>query len=229
MLDRTISEGCVARAVILCRDEGLRRLLVTELALCGVATVPEGETCGLYLMDLDDGFDPRQLPEDSRLICWSRRPRETAAPDLAIGDNACFLHRPFSLSELELCIRRLMAGEGVTAILPEQRSFEGREAGGYRRGSGVLPLEKGVVAVNGEAVLLTPKEWALFACLWDRQGRPVPKAVLWEALCAVCEDGVAATNTLEVYICHLRRKLEKPIARRIITTIRGKGYRLDVP
>ncbi len=226
------------RAVILCRDEGLCRLLVTELALCGVAVVPEGEPCDLWLVDLDDGCTPSELPEDGRLLCWSRRPMETVAPDVKSDDRVCFLHRPFGLLELESCVRRLVAGETAKGVRPVPfdhqfgRQYDhsvGGQSPNRRKGPRVLPLEKGVVAVDGVTVTLTPKEWALFACLWDRQGRLVPKSVLWEALCAVCEDGIAATNTLEVYICHLRRKLEKPIAGRIITTVRGKGYRLDVP
>jgi len=68
----------------------------------------------------------------------------------------------------------------------------------------------------------------LFACLWDHRGQIVPKAALQEALGAATEGGVVTTNILEVYVCHLREKLEKPLARRIIITVRGKGYRMEL-
>ncbi len=34
-------------------------------------------------------------------------------------------------------------------------------------------------------------------------------------------------NIVEVYIAHLRNKIDRPFARRTITTVRGLGYRLD--
>jgi DNA-binding response OmpR family regulator len=34
-------------------------------------------------------------------------------------------------------------------------------------------------------------------------------------------------NIVEVYIRHLRKKLDEPFGRQLIETIRGIGYRLD--
>ena len=34
-------------------------------------------------------------------------------------------------------------------------------------------------------------------------------------------------NIVEVYIRHLRRKLDEPFGKQLIETIRGSGYRLD--
>ena len=34
-------------------------------------------------------------------------------------------------------------------------------------------------------------------------------------------------NIVEVYVRHLRRKLDEPFGRQLIQTIRGVGYRLD--
>ena len=35
-------------------------------------------------------------------------------------------------------------------------------------------------------------------------------------------------NSVEVYVCKLRAKIEKPLGRRMIHTVRGKGYRLEI-
>ena len=35
-------------------------------------------------------------------------------------------------------------------------------------------------------------------------------------------------NIIEVYISHLRRKLDEPFGRAMIVTVRGEGYRLSV-
>ena len=34
-------------------------------------------------------------------------------------------------------------------------------------------------------------------------------------------------NIVEVYVRHLRKKLDEPFGRQLIETIRGAGYRLD--
>jgi DNA-binding response OmpR family regulator len=36
-------------------------------------------------------------------------------------------------------------------------------------------------------------------------------------------------NIVEVYVGHLRRKVDKPFGRPMITTLRGLGYRLEPP
>ena len=67
---------------------------------------------------------------------------------------------------------------------------------------------------------LTAREWALLEALARRAGRIVSKGDL-EALAT----GFAAetvSNSLEVHISHLRRKL----GRTLIETIRGMGYRI---
>ena len=89
-------------------------------------------------------------------------------------------------------------------------------------------MDELTVSFDGEKISLSPREAALLACLWKNRGVAVSKKLLWEALQAVTEDGVATTNTLEVYVCHLRRKLERATALRVITTVRGVGYRLNV-
>ena len=41
------------------------------------------------------------------------------------------------------------------------------------------------------------------------------------------EPGIGLTNVVEVYITHLRRKVERPDRRPLIHTVRGVGYRLE--
>lgn len=71
----------------------------------------------------------------------------------------------------------------------------------------------------GETVELTAREWALLEALVTRAGRVVAKVDL-ERLVHGQED--VASNTLEVHVSSLRRKL----ARDLIQTVRGVGYRI---
>lgn len=72
---------------------------------------------------------------------------------------------------------------------------------------------------DGKKVELTMREWSLFDALLSRSGRIVSKSDL-DALSRGFE-GEAASNSLDVHIFNLRRKLGPDI----IQTVRGMGYR----
>ena len=77
----------------------------------------------------------------------------------------------------------------------------------------------------GEDVLrLSPTEAAIMRILIARRGEVVSREMLEEALRG---DGKTDSNKIEVYLCFLRRKIERPLGLRLITTVRGKGYRLE--
>ena len=83
-----------------------------------------------------------------------------------------------------------------------------------------LTWEDGVCTVQGSPLPLTPAEAAILDCLYTRRGETVPRA----ELATLLEGG---GNSVEVYICKLRTKLEKPLGRRMIVTVRGVGYRME--
>ena len=58
----------------------------------------------------------------------------------------------------------------------------------------------------------------------DHADQTVGKRELLEAVWG--EDFEGDPNIIEVYVGHLRRKLDEPFDRRNIETVRGKGYRL---
>lgn len=71
-------------------------------------------------------------------------------------------------------------------------------------------------------VVLTPKEWALLRVLASRPGQIFTRERLQEALYQW--DDSSDSNTLEVFISRLRRKLGSAL----IETVRGTGYRLVI-
>ncbi len=237
MADELMDKRSPFQALILCRDPRLHRLLEIELSLSGVTLVSEAEAYGLCLVDLDDY--PREiLPHEGiRLICWSR---SVDAPAWLQGAPAVWLHRPFSLQEVEDGVRRLLTDALISSDASHAMSWRPAAtiprkppADTSENDLWIFPLPDGRVSVEGRELSLTPREKALFDCLWENRGAVVSKERLWQALCAAeavvgTKDGAPATNALEVYVCYLRRKIEKPSARRAITTVRGQGYRLDV-
>ena len=104
-----------------------------------------------------------------------------------------------------------------------------------RRGARERPvvLEAGDLRVDpaarrawrGEAeVELTPRELALVEFLLHRRGEVVSKREILEHVWDYDFEG--DSNIVEVYVWHLRSKLDRPFGRDTIQTVRGAGYRL---
>ena len=73
---------------------------------------------------------------------------------------------------------------------------------------------------KGEHVDLTGKEWSVMRVLASRPERIHTREALLNALYGFDDD--TGSNTLEVFVSNLRRKLGKSS----IQTVRGMGYRL---
>jgi len=88
------------------------------------------------------------------------------------------------------------------------------------RGTVSIDLAREAVKVSQLPVVLTPKEWALLRVLASRPEQTFTRERLQEALYQW--DSTSDSNTLEVFISRLRRKLSSEL----IQTVRGTGYRL---
>ena len=89
-----------------------------------------------------------------------------------------------------------------------------------RLGTLEVDLARELVRKNGAPVSLTQKEWALLRVMATRPERIHTRERLQDALYGF-DDGTDS-NTLEVFISRLRRKL----GRAHIQTLRSLGYRL---
>lgn len=120
-----------------------------------------------------------------------------------------YLVKPFQPEELAARLRAL-SRRAVTQGAPRVRLGEGAE----------LDLTAKQAFWHGVAVELTAREWNVLGALVARAGRVVSKSDL-EALSTGFE-GESTSNTLEVHVFNLRRKL----GRDCIETVRGLGYRV---
>lgn len=109
-------------------------------------------------------------------------------------------------------------------LLARLRAVERRRSAGnvpvLRMGDLEIDLAHDEVRKGGEAVPLTQKEWALLRVMATRPDRIHTRERLQDALYGFHDE--ADSNTLEVFISRLRRKL----GRTHIQTLRGLGYRL---
>jgi len=76
--------------------------------------------------------------------------------------------------------------------------------------------------VNGVDVELTKKEFDLLQALMENKNHILSREILLEKIWGYEFDGT--TNAIDVYIRHLRQKIEEPFNLRLITAIRGIGY-----
>jgi Response regulators consisting of a CheY-like receiver domain and a winged-helix DNA-binding domain len=124
-----------------------------------------------------------------------------------------YLTKPFSypvlLARLRALVRR---GAGDRPVV--------LEAGDLR----VDPASRRVSRGDTE-IALTAREFAVLEYLARRKGEAVSKADILGNVWDFDFDG--DPNIVEVYIRHLRNKVDRPFGRTSIETLRGAGYRLD--
>jgi two-component system response regulator PhoP len=104
-----------------------------------------------------------------------------------------------------------------------------RRSGGWsqpliRCGAVELDTRAQEVRVAGQAVDLTAFEYRLLEYLMLRAGQVVSKAELTEKIYE--QDFERDSNTIEVFIGRLRRKLDPDNRHQPIETLRGRGYRI---
>ena len=85
------------------------------------------------------------------------------------------------------------------------------------------PLSRSVVRA-GKSFELTPKECSLLEFLMRNPGRVVAEEELLENVWGLNFD--PQTNVVNVYLHHLRKKVDQGFSRKLIHTIPGQGYRL---
>jgi DNA-binding response OmpR family regulator len=84
-----------------------------------------------------------------------------------------------------------------------------------------LLLRDGVLTYGDRVIELSRTELELFTVLYRHRGHPVSRQTLHEMIW-----GVGESNVLDVYVSYLRKKLEGATDKKLIVTVRGKGYML---
>lgn len=122
-----------------------------------------------------------------------------------------YLIKPFDMTELVARMRAL------------QRRFSGRSASQIQLGDVVIEPALRKVARNGDPVALSAREYALLIALAERAGAVLSRAQLEDKLYGWGEE--VGSNTIEVYIHALRKKLGVDLIR----NVRGVGYTIAKP
>ncbi|GJG87083.1 hypothetical protein tb265_22640 [Gemmatimonadetes bacterium T265] len=174
----------------------------------------------LGLPDLDGRDVLRELRAWSLVpvLVLSARHADTEKAELLDAGADDYLTKPFSVIELQARVRALLrrAARAAAGDAPSTR---------IAAGALVIDFERRVVERAGEAVHLTPIEWALLTTLVTHADRPLTHRQLFAAVWPGRAYGDAQAY-LRVHVAHLRRKLEAdPVRPQHLRTESGVGYR----
>ena len=125
-----------------------------------------------------------------------------------------YMAKPFALVELLARIRALLRRSTPT---PERLQVGGLTLDCIHRR----------VTRDGQMIELAPKEFAILEFMMRNQGRPLTRSLIVEQVWGRDYDGL--TNIVDVYIRHLRGKMDDRFPKRMIQTIRGVGYLIEAP
>src|SRR5208283_2946023 len=79
----------------------------------------------------------------------------------------------------------------------------------------------------GETIDLAPKEFGILEYMMRNRGRPLSRTMIVEHVWDMDYDGL--TNIVDVYIRHLRSKIDDRFPQKLIQTVRGIGYMIEAP
>ncbi len=124
-----------------------------------------------------------------------------------------YLSKPFAFEEL---LARLQA------LMRRSDRYKNKT---LKVGDLELDLVTRNVTREGTPIVLTGKEYALLEYLMRSKGRVVTQTMIIEHVWDMNYEGLS--NIVNVYINHLREKIDKNYSTSYIHTVRGVGYKID--
>ena len=167
----------------------------------------------LMLPEMDGGEVLRRIRRRNSsvpvLILSARGSVEDKVSHMETGADD-YLTKPFAFAELLVRIKALMRRGPVN------------RASTIRINNLELDRLSQQVKRGGQRIDLTSKEYALLEYLMSNAGRVLSRNMIIEHVWDQAFDGL--TNIVDVYVRHLRSKVDDGFPQKLIRTIRGSGY-----
>ena len=178
----------------------------------------------------------KQNDRDGALVIgWSSLETPEYYSDFSLC--SAFLHRPFLMSDLRYIIAGYFSttenisdtpisisdDNGYLSYLSRLRriaELSGKRFDEDNQEERVLCCDsESMTAIYGEKKFpLSEYEYKVLGLLCDRRGEVVTRDEISKML------GGEMSNMCDVYICHLRKKIDSALGLKLILTVRGKGY-----
>jgi two-component system copper resistance phosphate regulon response regulator CusR len=129
-----------------------------------------------------------------------------------------YLVKPYAFSELLARVRVILRRNDGSQNVRESSRFELADL--------TLDLLKHRASRGGDRLELTPKEFALLSLLIRRAGEVQSRTVIADQVWDMNFE--SDTNVVEVAIRRLRTKIDDPYPVKLLHTVRGVGYVLEV-
>ncbi|MED5524923.1 MAG: heavy metal response regulator transcription factor [Pseudomonadota bacterium] len=149
------------------------------------------------------------------LFLTARDSIEDRVKGLELGADD-YLVKPFAFAELLARVRTLLRRGAVS---PSSDTLA--------LGDLELDIAKRRAVRAGQRITLTNKEFALLELLVRRQGEVLPRSLIASQVWDMNFD--SDTNVIDVAIRRLRAKIDDPFEPKLIQTVRGMGYKLELP
>lgn len=121
-----------------------------------------------------------------------------------------YLVKPYAFGELTARIRAVLRRKSAPS--PQALRFEDL----------IVDTKRGFAERDGRKLDLTPKELQLLELLLEHQGEILTRTYISECVWEMTFDG--DSNVIDVNIRRLRTKVDDPFERKLIHTVRGRGY-----
>jgi len=168
--------------------------------------LPDGTGTGLLKRLREQG---RTMPA---LILTARGDLDSKVENFQAGADD-FVTKPVAMAELGLRVQALLRrGPKLEANILHAADLE------------INRLTRQVTRA-GQAVELSPKEYSLLEYLALNAGRTLSRSMIVEKIWDQSFEGL--TSMVDVYISHLRRKVDEGREKKLIRTVRGLGYMFD--
>jgi DNA-binding response OmpR family regulator len=124
-----------------------------------------------------------------------------------------YLTKPFAFDELLVRVKALL------------RRGSPERANVLRIGDLEIDRQKQEAKRGGKRIELTPREYSLLEYLAANAGRVMSRTMITEHVWDESFQGL--TNIVDVYVRHLRNKVDDPSPKKLIRTVRGVGYSIS--
>jgi len=173
----------------------------------------------IMLPDIDGWRILKSLREAGRnvpvLFLTARDSVEDRVKGLEFGADD-YLVKPFAFAELLARVRTLLRRGSAPAIDTSLKIADLE-----------LDLARRRVTRAGRRIHLTAKEFALLELLVRHRGEVLPRSLIASQVWDMNFD--SDTNIIDVAIRRLRAKIDDDFTPKLIQTVRGMGYMLDLP